>query len=61
MSDSNNKSVVFTRDEVSEHNTENSAWIILNNQVYDVTNFLPDHPGGEAIILSIAGQDATQR
>jgi isopentenyl diphosphate isomerase/L-lactate dehydrogenase-like FMN-dependent dehydrogenase len=28
--------------------------------VYDVTEFLPSHPGGSKIILQLAGQDATE-
>ena len=28
--------------------------------MYDVTKFLPDHPGGPEIVLAEAGKDATQ-
>ncbi|XP_039161682.1 cytochrome b5 isoform X1 [Eucalyptus grandis] len=28
-------------------------------QVYDVTKFLEDHPGGDAVLLSATGKDAT--
>ena len=28
-------------------------------QVYNVTEYLDDHPGGEAILLGVAGTDAT--
>jgi isopentenyl diphosphate isomerase/L-lactate dehydrogenase-like FMN-dependent dehydrogenase len=34
--------------------------VILYGKVYDVTNFLPDHPGGSKIILKLAGTDATE-
>lgn len=34
--------------------------MILYGEVYDVTNFLDDHPGGKSIILRLAGQDATE-
>ena len=27
--------------------------------MYDVTSFLANHPGGSAIILAVAGRDAT--
>ena len=37
----------FTKEEIAHHNNEGSAWIILNDRVYDVTNFLLEHPGGE--------------
>lgn len=34
--------------------------MILYGKVYDVTDFLTSHPGGSKIILSLAGQDATE-
>jgi isopentenyl diphosphate isomerase/L-lactate dehydrogenase-like FMN-dependent dehydrogenase len=34
--------------------------VILYGKVYDVTTFLPDHPGGSKIILKLAGTDATE-
>lgn len=34
--------------------------MILYNTVYDVTEFLPSHPGGTKIILKLAGRDATE-
>ncbi|CAL1696102.1 unnamed protein product [Somion occarium] len=45
--------------EVSEHNTDKSCWVVIKNKVYDVTEFLPEHPGGAKIILKYAGRDAT--
>jgi len=33
---------------------------VLYGAVYDVTEFLPSHPGGSAIILKLAGGDATE-
>lgn len=46
-------------EEVARHNTAESCWVILYGNVYDVTNFVPGHPGGAKIILQLAGQDAT--
>ncbi len=34
--------------------------VLLFGAVYDLTNFLPDHPGGQQIILDYIGQDATE-
>lgn len=34
-------------------------WIVIHGKVYDLTKFLPEHPGGPRIILKYAGQDAT--
>lgn len=49
---------IITVDEVSKHNTPEDAWIIIDNNVYDITNFGKHHPGG-AMIYQYAGLDAT--
>ncbi|KAJ2918555.1 hypothetical protein MD484_g1833, partial [Candolleomyces efflorescens] len=46
--------------EVAKHNNRESCWIIVHDKVYDVTEFLDEHPGGSKIILKYAGKDATQ-
>ncbi|KPI35733.1 Cytochrome b2, mitochondrial [Cyphellophora attinorum] len=45
--------------EVQKHKTKDSCWVILYGEVWDVTDFLEEHPGGSSIILKLAGQDAT--
>lgn len=50
----------FTFDEVQQHRSKDSCWVILYGNVYDVTSFLPEHPGGSKIILQLAGTDATE-
>jgi L-lactate dehydrogenase (cytochrome) len=46
--------------EVQKHNTKDDCWIIVNNSVYDVTQFVDDHPGGAGIVLQVAGTNATE-
>ncbi|KAI9371551.1 FMN-dependent dehydrogenase-domain-containing protein [Aspergillus egyptiacus] len=46
--------------EVSSHSTPGDCWIVVDNQVWDVTDFLEKHPGGPTIILKYAGRDATK-
>lgn len=50
----------YSVDEVAKHNKKEDIWVIVNDQVLDVTNFLPDHPGGEKAIILYAGRDATE-
>ncbi|RIA99266.1 FMN-dependent dehydrogenase-domain-containing protein [Glomus cerebriforme] len=45
--------------EVSKHNKREDCWVIIHDKVYDLTNFLPEHPGGIKVILNQAGKDAT--
>jgi len=47
-------------DEVAKHNKDSDCWVIVHGEVWDVTEFLPDHPGGAGIILKYAGADATE-
>jgi len=49
----------LTVDIVAKHASPESCWIILYGHVYDVTNFVAQHPGGSKVILQLAGQDAT--
>ncbi|KAI8969979.1 FAD binding domain-containing protein [Mycotypha africana] len=49
----------YTLEDVAKHNKPDDCWVVVNGQVLDVTNFLPDHPGGKKAILIYAGRDAT--
>lgn len=49
----------FSVQQVQEHSSADSCWVIHNNNVYDVTSFVCDHPGGEDYILDHAGKDIT--
>ena len=42
--------------EVAKHNSRESCWVVINDEVYDVTDFLEEHPGGPNIILRYAGR-----
>ncbi|KIY43297.1 Flavocytochrome c [Fistulina hepatica ATCC 64428] len=50
----------YTMEEVAKHNKKDDVWVVVNGQVLDATEFLPDHPGGEKAILLYAGRDATE-
>lgn len=50
----------FTAEEVAKHNKKDDVWVIIDDEVLDVTSFLSDHPGGEKAILLYAGRDATE-
>lgn len=50
---------LISAQEVSKHNTREDCWVIIHDKVYDLTKFLPEHPGGTRVILNQAGKDAT--
>ncbi|GLJ06815.1 hypothetical protein SUGI_0049120 [Cryptomeria japonica] len=47
-------------EEVKEHNTERSCWFIIADQVYDVSDYMHEHPGGYEVLLKASGGDATE-
>lgn len=50
---------IYTLSEVSEHNHSKDCWLIISGKVYNVTRFLDEHPGGDEVLLSATGKDAT--
>lgn len=52
----------FTPTDVAAHNTpDKGLYIIIDNTVFDVTNFVDEHPGGAKILKRVAGKDATKQ
>lgn len=48
----------YTLIEVAKHNTNKDAWIVIRNKVYNISDWISRHPGGN-IILKGLGKDAT--
>eukprot|EP00405_Crypthecodinium_cohnii_P009391 CAMPEP_0206434876 /NCGR_PEP_ID=MMETSP0324_2-20121206/9473_1 /ASSEMBLY_ACC=CAM_ASM_000836 /TAXON_ID=2866 /ORGANISM="Crypthecodinium cohnii, Strain Seligo" /LENGTH=1076 /DNA_ID=CAMNT_0053901583 /DNA_START=62 /DNA_END=3292 /DNA_ORIENTATION=- len=46
--------------ELARHDSLDEAWIAISGQVYNVTPFLEDHPGGKLLLLAFAGREATE-
>lgn len=44
---------------VAKHNTANDCYLIVKSSVYNVTNFIGEHPGGRRKIVDMCGQEAT--
>jgi len=52
---------VYSREYVEKEVAEkNASWVIMDNIVYDVSEFLPMHPGGEAIVKPYLGKDISK-
>lgn len=48
----------ITLEEIALHATQSDCWMAINGNVYDVTDFISSHPGGQAIVFG-CGKDAT--
>lgn len=56
-------SKTFTPAEVAKHDAKSGdgLYIIVDGTVYDVTNFVDEHPGGAKILKRVAGKDASKQ
>ena len=50
---------VYSWGEVNIHNDSKSCWLVIRDDVHDVTAFLDEHPGGKEFLLDCTGEDAT--
>jgi len=49
----------YTSAQVASHNTASDCWEIINGKVYNLTAFIPQHPGGQSAVIAQCGKDAT--
>lgn len=49
----------YTKAQVATHNNQTSCWSIIDGNVYDLTEWIGNHPGGPEAILSICGKDGS--
>jgi|GEM_PF-553938 len=50
----------ITLDELAEHDGAESCWKAIHGRVYDITDYVPDHPTDEAVILEWCGRESTE-
>jgi hypothetical protein len=44
---------------VAAHNAPDDCWLVINNNIYNVSDYVGAHPGGEKNIINYCGKDAT--
>lgn len=49
----------YSMSEVSSHNNPADCWAVVDNNVYNLTNAISKHPGGERAIIGLCGTDGT--
>jgi len=45
--------------DVARHSSRSDCWSVVGGSVYNLTSWIPNHPGGEGTILSMCGRDGT--
>ncbi|KAF8972214.1 cytochrome b5-like heme/steroid binding domain-containing protein [Flammula alnicola] len=45
---------------LKQHRKRDDAWSAFNGKVYNITAYLPFHPGGEKELMRVAGRDGTK-
>jgi cytochrome b involved in lipid metabolism len=53
--------MMLTEDVVAQNDSEDSCWSIIDGQVYDLTDWISQHPGGASRIISLCGSDGTSQ
>ncbi len=54
------KITAFTLEQITAHKDASSCWTAINGSVYDLTSWIPKHPGGSEAILWLCGKDGTE-
>lgn len=49
----------LTYSDVSLHSTREDLYMVIEDKVYDVSSFVDEHPGGEEVLMDVAGKDAS--
>lgn len=50
----------ITLEEVAGHDSRESCWKAIEGRVYDVTDYIPEHPTSERVILRWCGRESTE-
>ena len=51
--------LVLNKIEIAKHNNASDCWSIIDGNVYNLTSWISQHPGGQAAIKSLCGIDGS--
>ncbi|KAK3934808.1 hypothetical protein QBC46DRAFT_462423 [Diplogelasinospora grovesii] len=50
----------YMMQDVAAHKDRTDTWIVIHGEVFDITKYIHDHPGGADVLIDVAGKDATE-
>lgn len=50
----------ITLEELAEHDSAESCWKAIHGRVYDITDYIPNHPTEEEVLLEWCGRESTE-
>lgn len=57
---SSSDSQTYAMSDVEQHDNSESCWVAMDGNVYDLTDWIAKHPGGQEAINGLCGTDATE-
>lgn len=51
--------ITLSAAEIEKHNSKGDCWSLIRGKVYNLTGYVQNHPGGQAVIAAICGKDGT--
>ena len=51
---------VYTLEEVAEHDNAEDCWMVIEGNVYDFTDYMPNHPAPPVVMVGWCGREATE-
>ncbi len=51
---------VYTMEQVAAHNRVDDCWMVIENHVYDFTDYIPSHPTPARVMEAWCGREATE-
>ena len=49
----------YTLAQIAEHNKPDDCWLAVEGRVYNITTYIPKHPGGTPNIIGYCGSEST--
>ncbi|MEA5444683.1 cytochrome b5-like heme/steroid binding domain-containing protein [Gammaproteobacteria bacterium AB-CW1] len=51
---------VISKEELAKHDNPDSCWKAIHGKVYDVTDYIPDHPTPPSVMYEWCGKESTE-